>query len=53
MRESPALDILELLHRRGATLSYTDPYVPKLRARRPQALFGAGGQGRRRASIAP
>ena len=31
MRESPALDILELLHRRGAVLSYTDPYVPELR----------------------
>ena len=31
MRESPALDVLELLHRRGATLSYTDPYVPTLR----------------------
>jgi len=30
MRESPALDILELLHRRGASLSYADPYVPKL-----------------------
>jgi UDP-N-acetyl-D-glucosamine dehydrogenase len=30
MRESPALDILELLHQRGATLSYTDPHVPKL-----------------------
>jgi len=30
MRESPALDILELLHQRGATLSYTDPYVPTL-----------------------
>ena len=30
MRESPALDVLELLHRRGATLSYTDPYVPRL-----------------------
>ncbi len=30
MRESPALDVLELLHRRGATLSYTDPYVPTL-----------------------
>jgi UDP-N-acetyl-D-glucosamine dehydrogenase len=28
MRESPALDVLELLHRRGARLSYTDPYVP-------------------------
>jgi UDP-N-acetyl-D-glucosamine dehydrogenase len=31
MRESPALDILELLNRRGAVLSYTDPYVPRLR----------------------
>ena len=30
MRESPALDILELLHQRGSILSYTDPYVPKL-----------------------
>jgi UDP-N-acetyl-D-glucosamine dehydrogenase len=30
IRESPALDILELLHRRGASVSYTDPYVPKL-----------------------
>jgi UDP-N-acetyl-D-glucosamine dehydrogenase len=30
MRESPALDIMELLHRRGATITYTDPYVPKL-----------------------
>jgi UDP-N-acetyl-D-glucosamine dehydrogenase len=31
MRESPALDILELLHRRGAELSYSDPYVPTLK----------------------
>jgi UDP-N-acetyl-D-glucosamine dehydrogenase len=30
LRESPALDILELLHGRGAALSYTDPYVPTL-----------------------
>jgi UDP-N-acetyl-D-glucosamine dehydrogenase len=30
MRESPALDILELLHKRGAVTSYTDPYVPTL-----------------------
>jgi UDP-N-acetyl-D-glucosamine dehydrogenase len=30
MRESPALDILELLARRGATVSYSDPYVPTL-----------------------
>ena len=30
VRESPALDVIELLHQRGATVSYTDPYVPKL-----------------------
>ena len=28
MRESPALDIIELLNRRGAEVTYTDPYVP-------------------------
>jgi UDP-N-acetyl-D-glucosamine dehydrogenase len=31
LRESPALDIIELLHRRGAIISYSDPYVPDLR----------------------
>jgi UDP-N-acetyl-D-glucosamine dehydrogenase len=31
MRESPALDILMLLERRGAVLSYSDPHVPVLR----------------------
>ncbi|MEZ5290830.1 MAG: nucleotide sugar dehydrogenase [Vicinamibacterales bacterium] len=31
MRESPALDVIELLKRRGARVSYTDPYVPVLR----------------------
>ncbi len=31
VRESPALDILELLIRRGAIVSYTDPYVPELK----------------------
>jgi UDP-N-acetyl-D-glucosamine dehydrogenase len=30
MRESPALDVLELLAKRGAQLSYSDPYVPEL-----------------------
>ena len=30
VRESPALDILELLSRQGATVSYTDPYVDTL-----------------------
>jgi UDP-N-acetyl-D-glucosamine dehydrogenase len=31
MRESPALDILELLAKRGAAVSYTDPWVPELK----------------------
>jgi len=30
MRESPALDVLELLLRRGAAMSYSDPYVAEL-----------------------
>jgi UDP-N-acetyl-D-glucosamine dehydrogenase len=31
MRESPALDIIELLTRRGAEISYSDPWVPALK----------------------
>ena len=31
MRESPALDILLLLERRGATVTYSDPHVPELK----------------------
>ena len=29
MRESPALDVIEHLMRRGAMVSYSDPFVPK------------------------
>src|SRR4029079_201088 len=32
VRESPALDIIRLLERLGARVSYSDPYVPRLRA---------------------
>lgn len=32
VRESPALDIIHLLRRRGAEVSYSDPYVNALRA---------------------
>jgi UDP-N-acetyl-D-glucosamine dehydrogenase len=31
VRESPALDILQLLTKKGAHLSYCDPYVPEVR----------------------
>ena len=50
MRESPALDIIELLHRRGAMVSYTDPYVPTLREGDLRLQVGgrsAGGEGHR------
>jgi UDP-N-acetyl-D-glucosamine dehydrogenase len=30
MRESPALDVIQLLKKRGAVLSYSDPFVPEL-----------------------
>jgi UDP-N-acetyl-D-glucosamine dehydrogenase len=32
VRESPALDIIHLLGRRGARVTYSDPFVPRLRA---------------------
>jgi UDP-N-acetyl-D-glucosamine dehydrogenase len=28
MRESPAIDVIEMLHQKGAEISYIDPYVP-------------------------
>jgi UDP-N-acetyl-D-glucosamine dehydrogenase len=31
VRESPALDIIHLLQRRGARVTYSDPYIPSLR----------------------
>jgi UDP-N-acetyl-D-glucosamine dehydrogenase len=31
VRESPALDIILLLERRGARVTYSDPFVPKVR----------------------
>ena len=31
MRESPALDVILLLKKRGAEISYSDPYVPELK----------------------
>jgi len=31
MRESPALDVMLLLKRRGAVLAYSDPHVPAIR----------------------
>jgi len=38
LRESPALDILSLLHLRGAQLSYHDPHVPKVQLNEDMSL---------------
>ncbi len=31
LRESPALDVMLLLRRRGAVVTYSDPHVPRLK----------------------
>jgi UDP-N-acetyl-D-glucosamine dehydrogenase len=33
MRESPALDVMGLLHAKGAAVDYADPYVPEVHGR--------------------
>jgi UDP-N-acetyl-D-glucosamine dehydrogenase len=33
IRESPALDVMHVLHQRGARIAYADPHIPSLRAR--------------------
>jgi UDP-N-acetyl-D-glucosamine dehydrogenase len=33
MRESPALDVMGLLHSKGAKISYADPFVPEVHGR--------------------
>ena len=56
IRESPSLDVMTLLHQKGATVRYADPYVPTLagarlarRLRRSHAApIDAGVTGRRR-----
>nr|MBA3888678.1 nucleotide sugar dehydrogenase [Acidobacteriota bacterium] len=39
MRESPALDVMGLLHSKGATVAYADPYVPEVHGREWSGRF--------------
>jgi UDP-N-acetyl-D-glucosamine dehydrogenase len=39
LRESPALRIMELLERRGAAISYCDPYFPEIPSTREHGSF--------------
>jgi len=41
VRESPALDVIQLLAERGAHVSYHDPHVPALRLESGQTLRSA------------
>ncbi len=43
MRESPALDVMGLLHGKGATVSYVDPYVPEVHGREWSGRFDIKG----------
>jgi UDP-N-acetyl-D-glucosamine dehydrogenase len=38
LRESPALDIIQLLQEKGANVSYHDPYVPSMRLEHDRVL---------------
>src|SRR5580658_1366970 len=38
VRESPALDIIHLLQKRGAIISYTDPHVPEVHLENEKSL---------------
>ena len=39
MRESPALDVMGLLHAKGAVVSYADPFVPEVHGREWSGRF--------------
>jgi UDP-N-acetyl-D-glucosamine dehydrogenase len=44
IRESPSLDVMTLLHQKGATVQYADPYVPNLSARSWHGGFDLRGK---------
>ncbi|PYQ90811.1 MAG: UDP-N-acetyl-D-glucosamine dehydrogenase [Acidobacteria bacterium] len=44
IRESPSLDVMTLLHRKGATVLYADPHVPTVSARSWSGGFELHGE---------
>jgi len=43
VRESPALDVIHLLQKRGGTISFSDPHVPELRQENGELLAADPG----------
>ena len=52
MRESPALDIMGLLHAKGALVSYADPFVPEVHGREWSGRFDIKAVEMTRSSLA-
>ncbi|MDQ3213355.1 MAG: nucleotide sugar dehydrogenase [Acidobacteriota bacterium] len=52
MRESPALDVMGLLHGKGASVSYADPFVPQLHGREWSGRYDVKAVDLTRGSIA-
>ncbi len=52
MRESPALDVMGLLHAKGASVSYADPFVPQLHGREWSGRYDVKAVDLARGSIA-
>jgi UDP-N-acetyl-D-glucosamine dehydrogenase len=52
MRESPALDVMGLLHAKGATVRYADPHVPEVHGREWAGRFDLRAVDLTRATIA-
>jgi len=51
MRESPALDVMGLLHEKGAKVSYADPFVPEVHGREWSGRFDIKAVDLKRGSI--
>ena len=53
LRESPALDVMGLLHAKGAQLAYMDPYIPSIEARSWAGGYAIAGASGRHAIVRP
>jgi UDP-N-acetyl-D-glucosamine dehydrogenase len=53
MRESPALDVMGLLHAKGAIVAYADPYVPEVHGREWSGRFDVKAAELTRGAISP
>ena len=53
LRESPALDVMGLLHAKGARVSYADPHIPEVDARSWSGQYDTQERARNRRDLRP